>query len=173
LRDQEQHLLIDSFTLLAGILLGTAVGLVFMVQMIFFDIGGQFDVEDAEVQAEIAARIEPLGEVILMGSEELVAAQPAVVAEPVATVLTGPQVYNQACVACHSPTTAAATGAPALGDGASWAARVAQGMETLTDHAINGYTGESGYMPPKGGQVNLSDEEVISAIEYMLEQLEQ
>ena len=44
---------------------------------------------------------------------------------------------------------------------------------TLTDHAVNGYTGESGYMPPKGGQVNLSDEEVISAIEYMLEQLEQ
>jgi cytochrome c len=44
-------------------------------------------------------------------------------------------------------------------------------MDTLTEHALNGYTGDSGYMPPKGGQVNLSDDEVIAAIEYMLEQL--
>jgi cytochrome c5 len=171
LRDQERHLLLDSFTLVAGIILGTAVGLAFMVRMIFFDIGGRIAVDDPAVQAEIAARIEPLGQVILMGSDELVAARPAVVAEPVAAVLTGPQVYNQACIACHSPATAAATGAPALGDGAAWAARVAQGMDTLTEHALNGYTGDSGYMPPKGGQVNLSDDEVIAAIEYMLEQL--
>ncbi|HEY5667301.1 MAG TPA: c-type cytochrome [Gammaproteobacteria bacterium] len=169
--DQERHLLIDSFTLVSGILIGTVIGLGFMVRMIFFDVGAQFAVDDPAVEAEIAARIEPIGQVILMGSDDLLAAQPTVVAEPVATVLTGPQVYNQACVACHSPATAAATRAPAIGDGAAWEGRLTQGMETLIDHAINGYTGDNGYMPPKGGQVNLSDDEVVSAIEYMLEQL--
>jgi cytochrome c5 len=173
LRDQERHLLIDSFTLISGILLGTAVGLGFMVRMIFFDIDDRLHADDETVAAEISARIEPVGQVLLMGSAELAAApQPtAAVAAPADTVLTGEQVYNQACTACHSPVTAAATGAPALGDGAAWEPRVAQGMDMLTDHAINGFTGESGLMPAKGGQVNLSDEQIVDAIEYMLEQL--
>ena len=41
-------------------------------------------------------------------------------------------------------------------------------METLVDHAINGFTGEAGYMPPKGGRLDLSDEEVTAAVEYMV-----
>lgn len=172
MRDREPNLLIDSFMLIAGILLGTAVGLGFMVQMIFSEQGGRLPVDDPAVAALITLRIEPVGQVLFQGSAELGAAplQPAV-AEPVDTVLTGPQVYNQACVACHSPATAAATRAPAIGDGAAWSDRVAQGMDTLLDHAINGYTGDAGYMPPKGGQVNLSDDEIIAAVEYMLEQL--
>ena len=144
MRNRESNLLIDSFMLIAGILLGTAVGLGFMVQMMFSEIGARLPVEDPAVAALVSLRIEPVGQVLLQGSPELGAAplQPAV-AEPVATVLTGPQVYNQACVACHSPATAAATRAPAIGDGAAWAGRVDQGMETLIDHAINGYTGEA------------------------------
>jgi cytochrome c5 len=35
---------------------------------------------------------------------------------------------------------------------------------------INGYQGDAGYMPPKGGRIDLSDEEIISAMDYMLEQ---
>ncbi len=41
----------------------------------------------------------------------------------------------------------------------------------LQDHALNGYQGEAGFMPPKGGRVDLSDEEVLSAVDYMLEQI--
>jgi cytochrome c len=40
-------------------------------------------------------------------------------------------------------------------------------METLAKHAIEGYTGSAGYMPPKGGRLDLSDDEVASAVEYM------
>ena len=57
-----------------------------------------------------------------------------------------------------------------LGDADAWTARIAQGMDVLKDHAINGYTGELGYMPAKGGRVDLSDEEVAAAVEYMVEE---
>jgi cytochrome c len=40
----------------------------------------------------------------------------------------------------------------------------------LRDHALNGFTGDTGFMPPKGGRIDLSDEEILAAVEYMLEQ---
>ena len=61
--------------------------------------------------------------------------------EPVAETLSGPQVYNSACLACHG---AGVGGAPILGDPEAWAPRIAQGIDTLTSHAINGYQGEVG-----------------------------
>ena len=33
----------------------------------------------------------------------------------------------------------------------------------LYDHSINGFQGQAGYMPPKGGRTDLSDDEVKSA----------
>ena len=81
--------------------------------------------------------------------------------------MTGPQVYNAACLACHG---AGIGGAPKTGDAAAWAPRIAQGQDILTEHVINGYQGEAGYMPPKGGRVDLSDEEILAAMTYMLEE---
>ena len=49
-----------------------------------------------------------------------------------------------------------------------WAPRLEQGLETLIGHAINGYQGDAGYMPPKGGRLDLSDDEVSAAVEYMV-----
>ena len=69
------------------------------------------------------------------------------------------------CLACHG---AGVAGAPILGDAAAWSARIAQGNDVLNDHAINGYTGAAGYMPAKGGRVDLSDQEVIDAVAYMV-----
>ena len=46
---------------------------------------------------------------------------------------------------------------------------IRQGIDVLTRHAIEGYTGSAGYMPPKGGQIQLSDEEVTAAVEYMVD----
>ncbi|MDI5935215.1 c-type cytochrome [Halomonas kalidii] len=74
----------------------------------------------------------------------------------------GEAIYNQACMACHMT---GAAGAPIKDDEAAWAPRLEQGMETLYDHAINGFQA----MPPKGGQMNLSDEEVKAAVDFMLE----
>jgi cytochrome c5 len=88
----------------------------------------------------------------------------AVQAPPVAALLTGPQVYNAACLMCHG---SGIGGAPMLTDKESWAPRIAQGKDTLYEHAIQGFTGQSGFMPPKGARMDLSDEEVRGAVDYM------
>ena len=60
-----------------------------------------------------------------------------------------------------------------LTDAENWAPRIAQGMDTLRLHAIEGYTGNAGYMPPKGGRLDLSDEEIYAAVDYMLSEVPQ
>ena len=113
------------------------------------------------------------GQVALADPEEPAATReaPISVPEAEAAALTGPQVYNEICIACHAPP--GIGGAPALGDGDAWAPRLAQGMDTLIDHALHGFSGSAGIMPRKGGRVDLSDEEIIAAIEYMIEQIAQ
>ena len=76
----------------------------------------------------------------------------------------GEAVYKKACTTCHATGLA---GAPKLGDTADWGPRIAQGEALLLEHAIKGFTGKKGMMPPKGGFVNLSDDEVRAAITYM------
>ncbi len=123
--------------------------------------------DTAEYQAAVADRIRPFGQVYLPG-EELQATAPTVeTAEepaPVVTALSGPQVYNAACLACHG---AGIGGAPILGDAAMWAPRIGQGIDVLKDHAVNGFTGTTGHMPPKGGRIDLSDQEIHDAVDYM------
>ena len=77
----------------------------------------------------------------------------------------GARTYDQACQVCHA---AGLAGAPKSDDGAEWGRRAEQGWATLVGHAVNGYQGEAGYMPAKGGQVQLSDEAVAAAIAHML-----
>ena len=79
----------------------------------------------------------------------------------------GKAVYTANCAACHGYGVA---GAPKVGDAAAWKDRIAEGMGTLVDHAINGYQGASGYMPAKGGHPSLSDADVGNAVAYMVEQ---
>ncbi|WP_136681028.1 c-type cytochrome [Neptunomonas sp. XY-337] len=80
--------------------------------------------------------------------------------------LAGQSVYNNACQACHNSGIA---GSPKFGDASAWAPRIKQGMDVLMGHAINGFSGESGIMPPKGGRVDLSDQQVKDAVAYMVE----
>lgn len=170
MRDPDQQFF-DSFMLVIGILIGVAVGLFFLVRMIAIDTQGQYVLEDPEVQAQINERIAPVGRVLMMGDEALAAAAaaPTVAPEQVQAPMSGPQVYNAACYLCHSAP--GVGGAPVIGDVSAWASRVEQGTDVLNDHALNGYQGDTGFMPAKGGRMDLSDDEVISAVEYMLGQL--
>ncbi len=77
----------------------------------------------------------------------------------------GEEIYKQVCFACHD---AGVAGAPKLGDKAAWETRLAQGEETLIKHSLEGFTGETGTMPPKGGRTDLSDEAVKDAVAFML-----
>ena len=95
--------------------------------------------------------------------------QPVSTPEAGAAPLTGPQVYRAVCIACHAAP--GVGGAPPLGDRDAWAARIAQGKDTLIDHALHGFSGRTGVMPRKGDRPDLSDEEVIAAVEYMIGQV--
>ena len=105
------------------------------------------------------------GQITLSDQEESAAIQagPISAQETVDAPLTGLQVYNEICVSCHAPP--GIGGAPALGNRNAWSARIAQGMDTLIDHALHGYSGSTGIMPMKGGRIDLSDDEVIRAVE--------
>ena len=79
----------------------------------------------------------------------------------------GKSTYMAACFACHGT---GAAGAPKMGDKPAWTSRIAQGMATLSDHAIKGYKGKKGFMPAKGGRSDLSDGAVNAAVKYMVDQ---
>jgi len=76
----------------------------------------------------------------------------------------GKKVYEQTCAVCHG---AGIAGAPKLGDKAAWAPRIAQGVNVLYQHALQGYQGKSGVMPPKGGNTALADADVRAAVDHM------
>jgi len=80
--------------------------------------------------------------------------------------IAGKGVYDKACQACH---TSGVAGAPKTGDRSAWIDRIGQGMDTLNDHAINGYQGANGVMPAKGGNMSLSDSDVMDAVAFMVE----
>ncbi len=79
----------------------------------------------------------------------------------------GKTVFNKTCSMCHA---AGVAGAPKPGDKADWQPRIAQGMEILYQHAIEGFSGAKGMMPARGGASSLSDEEMKAAVNFMVDQ---
>lgn len=132
-------------------------------------VGEKLAVERREVMNRmVAERVQPVGELHVGAPEQAPAAGGGGVVETAQAgeVASGEQVYQNNCSACHVP---GAAGAPMLTDAEAWAPRLDKGKETLVQHAINGFNA----MPPKGGNMNLSDEAVTAAVEYMMEQVQQ
>ena len=155
--------------LVVGIFVGIIAGIVFM--KLFTGGGGDSAAmsDDPAVQEMVAERIRPVGRVALIGDPD-VGVRPVVEAQAqaVGAPLSGPQVYNDICNLCHAAP--GVGGAPVLGDTEVWAPRLAQDRAILEHNVINGYTGEAGVMPPKGGRLDLSDEEILAALDFMIEE---
>lgn len=145
-------------------------------------------------ETEIAARVAPVGSANTSGQPatvtnpaagaaapaakpaETAAAAPAPAAAPAeapaaapaaaATAMTGEETFKKVCSVCHQ---AGIAGAPKFGDAAAWAPRIAQGKDLLHQHALEGFAGQAGMMPPRGGMATLKDEEVKAAVDYMVE----
>lgn len=164
-RDQK---FFDLYSLALGVLGAIALAILVLAMKLSDLTQGVYTRDTDEYQAAVAERIEPFGQVYMPG-EEASASAPVVQAssspEPVQTAMTGPQVYNSACIACHGN---GVGGAPVVGDVAAWSARLAQGTDVLYDHAINGFQGSAGVMIAKGGRMDLSDEEVEDAVDFMV-----
>ena len=93
------------------------------------------------------------------------AAQAPAAAPATAENTVGKSVFGKTCAMCHA---AGVAGAPKPGDKADWAPRIAQGKDTLYKHAIEGFTGSKGMMPPRGGGASLSDADVKAAVDFMV-----
>ncbi len=70
-------------------------------------------------------------------------------------------IYSSSFSACHA---SGAAGAPKLGDKEVWAPRIKSGSEVLYNSAIKGKRA----MPPKGGNISLSNEDVKAVVDYMV-----
>jgi cytochrome c5 len=161
---------------------GVIVGLV-IVTILIIVIAVGYDNTDPDANPSKAAlaaeRVEPIGAVRTELPEQAavpdaasVTPQPDAGGETGATAqpdaggeavdIDGGAIYAQACQACHM---SGAAGAPIPGSEA-WAERAQKGLDTLTASAISGI----GVMPPKGGRMDLSDEEIRATVEHMLAQ---
>jgi len=79
----------------------------------------------------------------------------------------GKSLHDSACKICHGSGVA---GAPVTGNSDDWQERIKQDKALIYQHALEGFQGDSGVMPAKGGQAQLDDDAVKAAVDYMLEQ---
>jgi cytochrome c5 len=124
----------------------------------------------AGTDAEIRSRIAPIGNLRTAESGEQEAGgeaeQEVALTEAAAEgTLSGEEVYNTYCTACHA---AGVAGAPKYGDAEAWEPRLAKGMETLYQSTYNGLN----IMPPRGTCSQCSDEELRNAVDYMVAAVE-
>ncbi len=146
----------DFYRTLTMVIVGLGVFFVIIIiaaNMVSTD-GGAEPKIDARVKAKIDDSIKPVG-VVNVDPGMAGAAAPAA-----AGAFDAGAEYQAKCFACHGT---GAAGAPKLGDKAAWTARIAQGDGIYTN-AING----KGAMPPKGGHAGLSDDNVKSIVDYMI-----
>ncbi|MGL4651475.1 MAG: c-type cytochrome, partial [Caldilineaceae bacterium] len=136
--------------LIVVVLLAFAVPIALAILVSQLVTSGKRGTEDSE--NGVLARIAPVGTVVLAE------------ASGPKGMLTGQQVYAQVCKTCHEGGLA---GAPKSGDKAAWAKIVAQGDKLSFEHAINGIRA----MPARGGNSELTDDEVKRAVVYMASQV--
>lgn len=176
---QDSHF-INIFSLVIGLLVVTALVLIGVSRAVHSHTQREQAVDDPQYAAAVAERIAPPVRIAVAGQDNsaLAIAQPATAQQGTAdaasgsaaggeaAALSGADAYQQACSACHGEGIA---GAPKAGDKAAWGPRIAQGNDVLYKHAIEGYTGQAGVMPPKGGRVDLSDDVVKAAVDHMVQ----
>lgn len=112
----------------------------------------------------IQARIQPVGKVYIAGDAT---PPPSLTQSQTATLTdsndTGEKIYQKYCSVCHANGIA---GAPKFSDTAAWKLHAAKGLPTLLNHVEHGFNA----MPPKGTCIECTNEDLKSAIIYMLKQ---
>lgn len=155
----------DTLKLVVGVLIVIVIALIFVVHGIAAETQDAEIGDDPAVQRAINERIAPVGQVAVSGQDNSALKTPGPVAVAAVADLSGADVFAQACTACHG---AGIAGAPKYGDKSDWGLRIAQGMPTLYQHALQGFQGKAGVMPAKGGRIDLSDTSIINGVDYMV-----
>jgi len=71
------------------------------------------------------------------------------------------ELYEANCALCHASDN---MGAPAVGDHEAWSAVISKGHDEVLKNAING----TGGMPPKGGNMDLTDAQMKDIVDFMI-----
>ena len=85
--------------------------------------------------------------------------------KPATLDMPGRPIWEANCKVCHGTGLA---GAPVIGDKDAWGKRLPRGKDEFYEHALNGW----GDMPARGGNPNLTDEQVTQAVDFMVAQAE-
>jgi cytochrome c5 len=152
---------VKNFAMLVGALAGVTFVFFIVAQMVAAQVPTEDTAEMMAKKEALVERISPVGQ--LVGADS--SGGDGGMTQVATTAVDGQATYNTACAVCHA---AGVAGAPKLGDKAAWAPRIAQGADTLYQHAINGFQGAVGYMPAKGGNASLDDAAVKAAVDHMV-----
>ena len=167
---QDTHFF-NVFSLVIGILIVVAILLFALSRVVAGRTQGQQVFVEQDYLKAVEERLQPPVRVAVAGQDNsalAIAEENAGEAGGTAAAPTsGTEVFDQVCSACHGQGIA---GAPKVGDAAAWGPRIAKGKDVLYQHAIQGFTGSSGFMPAKGGRADLSDDLVRAAVDQMVEQ---
>jgi cytochrome c5 len=166
---QDTHFF-NVFSLVIGLLVAIAIGIFALARIVASRTQDLQVLTDPAYSRNVAARIAPPAQVAVAGQDNSALAIKAVAAAAggaaAAMPKTGTELFEQTCSACHGQGIA---GAPRAGDKTAWAPRIAEGKAKLYEHALKGYTGSAGMMPPKGGRIDAPDDLVKQAVDHMVQ----
>jgi cytochrome c5 len=168
---QDTHFF-NVFSMVIGILVAFTICLFAFARIVASRTQDLQAYSEADYARSVAARIQPPSQEAVAGQDNSAIAIKAVAAAGPGTASTvampksGTELFEQTCSACHGQGIA---GAPKAGDKAAWAPRIAEGKATLYQHALQGFQGKSGVMPPKGGRTDVSDDLVRQAVDHMVQ----
>ncbi len=167
---QDRHFF-NLFSLVLGILIAVAILLFVLAKIVGGGTQAQQVKTDSMQLASVDERTHPFARVAVAGQDNaaLAIVEASSGPEPAAGLpvpQNAEEVYNTACSTCHAQGIA---GAPRTGDKSAWATRIAKGEVILYQHAIEGFQGQSGVMPPKGGRMDLSDDLIRLGVDYIVE----
>jgi cytochrome c5 len=158
------------FSTVIGILIAVAVLLFALARVVAGGTQKAEIYEDPLYIAQSDQRLEPFAHEAIAGQDNsMLAIKADSASASAATALPvphdGTELYQSVCSACHG---AGVGGAPKAGDKAAWAPRIAEGKQTLYQHALNGYQGKAGVMPAKGGRADLPDALIEQGVDHLV-----
>jgi len=168
--NQDTHF-VNVFSVVIGVLAVFAIGIFALARIVASRTQDLQVLSEKDYARSVAARLQPPGAEAVAGQDNsalAIKADTAAAGSAAAPALpkNGTELFEQTCSVCHGQGIA---GAPKAGDKAAWAPRIAEGKATLYQHALQGFTGSSGVMPPKGGRTDVPDDIVKQAVDHMVQ----
>jgi cytochrome c5 len=170
---QDTHFF-NTFSLVIGLLIVIAIGIFALARVVAGETQDKQVLEESQYLKSVEGRLAPVSHEAVAGQDNTAlaikadagaAGQAGSAGGAPALPKSGEEVFQQVCSACHRDGVA---GAPKAGDKAAWGPRIAKGKDTLYEHALKGFQGSAGVMPPKGGRADLPDDLIKQGVDYMV-----